>query len=69
MSERKCPNCNLKQLRKRKANLPKNVKRREKGNILDPYVCDGCDKTFTAEEVLDYEMNDDGNEYQEATAW
>jgi len=69
MTDKKCPNCDKKQLRKRGARLRRNVKRRKKGNIHDPYVCDACDKTFTAEEVLDHEMNDDGNRYNEATNW
>lgn len=69
MASKKCPNCDKKQLRRRGARLRRNVKRREKGNIHDPWVCDSCDKTFTDEEVLEYELNDDGNKYNEATGW
>jgi len=69
MTDKKCPNCDMKQLRRRGARLRKNVKQREKGDIHDPYVCDACDKTFDAEEVLNYEMEDDGNQYDNPTNW
>lgn len=65
----KCPNCDKEQLRRRGANLRRNVKRRKKGNKHHRWVCDACDKTFTDEQVLEYELEDDGNDYSEATSW
>lgn len=66
---KKCPNCDREQLRRRGANLRRNVKLREKGNKHDPWVCDSCGNTFTDEEVVEYELEDDGNQYRSATEW
>ena len=37
-----CPNCDSKRVRRRKANLSENVRRRTKGAIHDPWICDNC---------------------------
>lgn len=64
-----CPNCDSKRIRRRGAKLLRNVKRRTKGNIHDPWICDACDKSFTDQQVVEHELNDDGKEYNDATNW
>jgi len=56
MSE--CPNCKSEQIRERGANLLRNVKRRERGEKLDPFVCDACEWSGT-EEMLVMDEDDE----------
>lgn len=67
---RVCPNCERKSLRRRKANLRRNVVRRKKGNIHDPWVCDECDWTGRDEHVSDYQPSDRKlYDYNSAIGW
>lgn len=59
-----CPNCQSEQLRERAANLIRNVKRRHRGEKLDPYVCDNCEWSGTDEMLTEDETAEDSPEYE-----
>jgi transposase-like protein len=46
-----CPNCRRVALRRRGTNLLRNVRRRERGDLLDRYICEACGKSFDESEV------------------
>jgi predicted RNA-binding Zn-ribbon protein involved in translation (DUF1610 family) len=55
----KCPNCQSEQIRERAANLIRNVKRRKRGEKLDPYICDSCEWSGTEEMLAETDTEDD----------
>lgn len=65
-----CPNCQSEQIRERGANLIRNVKRRRRGEKLDPYVCDSCEWSGT-EEMLSEPEEDEGPsiEHEDPFQW
>lgn len=52
-----CPNCQSEQIRERGMNLIRNVKRRQRGESLDPFVCDNCEWSGTEEMLAETKEN------------
>lgn len=64
-----CPNCQSEQIRERGANLIRNVKRRQRGEKLDRYVCDNCEWSGTEEMLVIDESTDTEDEYADPIQW
>lgn len=48
-----CPDCGNKAIRERAANVPKNVKRRELGDVRKRFVCDNCEFSADLSQVVE----------------
>lgn len=65
-----CPNCQSEQIRERGSNLIRNVKRRQRGKSLDPYVCDSCDWSGTEEMLVTADEDDETEDgYEDPIQW
>lgn len=60
-----CPDCESKQVEKRKMNIPRNVKLRSIGTKHDPYVCRECGWTGEEDELT---FDPHGGKYGHASA-
>lgn len=64
-----CPNCQSEQIRERGANLIRNVKRRRRGEKLDPFVCDKCEWSGTEEMLVIDEEEEETVEHANPIDW